>query len=142
MSKTARYLNLLVLSTFLVGQVQYAYSTYFCTMMQQPVSAPVMKMNMDTATGNACDQCQAVTPTHQGEQLNQGDCVRVNTSQKSTLDNFTDSQRFVQHFVPTAFIGNSLSTVAPQLLLTSYHLLPAAASPPLDLPTFNSNLRI
>lgn len=142
MSRAYKYLNLLVLSTFLVGQVQYAYSTYFCTMMQQPVSAPVMKMNMDTEAGNACDQCQAVTPTHQSEQLRQGDCVQLTISQKSTLDNFTDSQKSVQHFVSAAFISNSLSTVTTQLLPTSCHLLPIAVSPPLDLPTLNSNLRI
>ncbi len=141
MSRIVKYLNLLVLSTFMIGQVQYAYSTYFCTMMQQQVSAPVMKMNMGTEAKNTCDQCKAVTPDHQGEQLNQSDCIQSTTLQKSTLDNFTDSQKLVHHFVPAAFISNSLSTVGSQLLLTTYHVLPTPVSPPSDLPILNSNLR-
>ncbi len=143
MSTRVKYFNFLVLSAFLVGQVQYAYSYYFCSMSKQQVSSPSMNMDMmDAASENMCDQCQAVTPIRDGAHLTQTDCVSLITSQKSTVDNFTDSHRLVQHFISAALVGSSLSTVASRLPFTASHVLPTAVSPPLDLPTLNSNLRI
>ncbi len=144
MSRLVKYLNLLVLSTFLVGQVQYAYSTYFCTMMQQRVNGPTVHMKSKTSNSEiTCGQSQDVKSISNVVQLIQGDCIKLVTSKKSTLDSFTDLHKSVQHSVPAAIIiGNSLSTVAIQLLSASHYLLPAAVSPPLDILTLNSNLRI
>ncbi len=143
MSRISTYLNLLILSTFLVGQVQYAYSSYFCTMTQQPVNAPTMKSAPSGLAPEAfCEKCQAVKPAQNGEQLNQGDCVKVITSEKSTLSSFTDSQKSIQHFAPIAFVINELSAISARPLHTTYYLIPTAASPPLDISILNSNLRI
>ncbi len=143
MSKTVKYLNLLVLLTFLVGQVQYAYSVYFCTMLQAPVPAPTMKMSSaEVGWGNTCDHCSSATQTLEGEQLAQVDCVRLITSQKSTLGSFTESQKLIQHIMSVSFVGNRLLALIEKPLSTTCSLIPTTSSPPSDISIFDSNLRI
>ncbi len=129
--------------TFVVGQIQYAYSSYFCTMMQRQVKAPTMAMNPATATpSDVCDECQAVAmPARHGVQLAQGDCMELVTSQKHTLDNFTEWSRYHAQFA-ASFSFVQMYDYTPQLVSQSFILASPANSPPLDLPILNSNLRI
>ncbi len=129
--------------TFVVGQVQFAYSSYFCTMKQLTVKTPIMAMtsNSDLNEG-VCEQCQEVMPPSHGQQLVEGNCIKVVTTEKNVVSSFSDSQRSIQHFVGVAVIGDQLSSTGYLPSAISYRLLTQADSPPLDLPTLNSNLRI
>jgi hypothetical protein len=135
-----KYLNLFVLLTFLVGQVQYAYASYFCTMKQSPVESPVMMMaSTSNQTADVCTQCSGVIPPQNGPQLIGGNCIKIVTSEKSVVSSFTDSVKLLSHFV-TAFSFVPVSSYQPSAV--SYQLFRHSDSPPLDLPTLNSNLRI
>ncbi len=129
---------------FVVGQVQYAYVSYFCTMKQMPVSTPAMPMTSTTAEEavGMCNECQAVNPFQERLQLLDANCVKVITAEKSVVSNFTDSQRSIQHFLVVAVIGDQLSSIGYRPSVISYRLFTQVNSPPLDLPTLNSNLRI
>ena len=126
--------------TFLVGQVQFAYASYFCTMKQAPVESPVMVMASPTdETEDVCTQCSGVIPPQNGPQLVGGNCIKVVTAEKGVVSSFTDSAKLISHFV-IAF--GFVPTSSYHLSAISYHLFGQSNSPPLDLPTFNSNLRI
>ncbi|HQT92681.1 MAG TPA: hypothetical protein PL001_11720 [Candidatus Kryptobacter bacterium] len=142
MNERMKYLNLLVLLTFLVGQVQYAYASYFCTMMQRPVEAPTMVMSsMTSSSDNICDECQGVIPPVHGQQLAQGNCVKLIAADKSTVDSFAEWTKYHAQFVSMFnFVNPQVTTQqsAPQGFVSQFSFIP----PPLDLPTLNSNLRI
>ena len=129
--------------TFVVGQVQLAYSSYFCTMKQMTVKTPIMAMtsNSDLNEG-VCEQCQEVMQPSHGQQLVEANCIKVITTEKSVVSSFSDSQRSIQHFVGVAVIGDQLSSTGYLPSAIGYQLLAQADSPPLDLPTLNRNLRI
>ena len=136
----AKYLNLFVLLTFLVGQVQFAYASYFCTMKQAPVKSPVMAMTSPgNETEDACTQCSGVIPPHNEQQLVEGNCIKVVTAEKSVVSSFTDSVKLLSHFV-IAFSFVPPSSYQPSAV--HYQLFSRNSSPPLDLPILNSNLRI
>ena len=140
MNDKVKYLNLIVLLTFLVGQVQFAYASYFCTMKQAAVKSPVMAMTSPgNETEDVCAQCSGVIPPQNGLQLVEGNCVKVVTAEKSVVSSFTDSAKLISHFV-VAF--NFVPPSSYQLSAISHQLLSQSDSPPLDLPTLNSNLRI
>jgi len=143
MNEKIKYLNIFVLLTFLVGQVQYVYSIYFCTMEHKTVQRPTMETSCSTDNdGDLCEACQGVIPQQHGQQIIETNCIKVISVEKSMVDNFTSLQKYVQHFVSIAFIGNQLDALTSQLSTINYEPLPLTDSPPLDLPTLNSNLRI
>ncbi len=140
MSNKVKYLNLFVLLTFLVGQVQFAYASYFCTMKQAAVKSPVMEMaSSANDQGDACAQCSGVIPPQNGLQLVEGNCIKVVTAEKSVVSSFTDSVKLLSHFV-IAFSFVPPSSYQPPAV--HYQLFSRNSSPPLDLPILNSNLRI
>lgn len=140
MKDKAKYLNLFVLLTFLVGQVQFAYASYLCTMKHAPVKSPVMAMAAPSdETQDVCTQCSGVIPPQNGQQLVEGNCIKIVTAEKSVISSFTDSVKLLSHFV-TSF--NFVPASSSHLSTISYQLIRHSNSPPLDLPTLNSNLRI
>ncbi len=135
-----KYLNLFVLLTFLVGQVQFAYVSYFCTMKQAPVKSAVMAMaSSSNETDVVCTQCSGMIPPQNQQQLAEGNCIKVITAEKSVVSGFTDSVKLLSHFV-TTFSFVPLSSYQPSA--AQYQLSSLNSSPPLDLPILNSNLRI
>lgn len=137
-----KYLNLLVLLTFLVGQVQFAYASYFCMMKQAPVKSPVMAMaSSSNETDDVCTQCSGIIPPQNGLQLVAGNCIKVVTAEKSVVSSFTDSVKMLSHFV---IVLGFIQAINGQHLAISNQLSATnnADPPPLDLPTLNSNLRI
>lgn len=142
MIEKVKYLNLFVLLAFLVGQVQYVYTFYFCTMKQMPARTPTMTMNSTNAmSGDICDECQGVITAQHGQQSFKDNCIKVVTSEKSVISNFTEWAKFSSHIV-TAFNFIQPDSYAQQFSRQSFILVFQANSPPLDLPTLNSNLRI
>ncbi len=141
-NEKVKYLNLLVLLTFLVGQVQFAYASYFCTMKQAPVKSPVMAMaSSSNETDDVCTQCSGVIPPQNRLQLVEGNCIKVVTAEKSVVSSFTDSVKMLSHFV---IVFGFIPAMNGQHLAISNQLsaINNADPPPLDLPTLNSNLRI
>lgn len=143
MKERIKYLNVFVLLAFMVGQVQYAYSSYFCTMKNAGVSAATANMKMDAPKENSCDECavtvQRVSPTAQSLKSN---CMERRVEQKMVVDNFTGSQEMVHHFVGNLFTFDNLAKIDNRLFTLHHSLFTSTDPPPLDLPTVNSNLRI
>jgi hypothetical protein len=138
-----KYLNLLVLLTFLVGQVQYVYGFYFCTMDKATVSASNAEMKTDNCTEDACGECSAkVQSVSSASQELKSDCMQLHVEKKSVVDNFTSSQKLSPHFIQFTLIGNQAESVSNQLFTLHHSLFTSTDPPPLDLPTVNSNLRI
>ena len=142
MNDKVKYLNLFVLLTFMVGQVQFAYASYFCTMKQAPVKSPVMAMTSPgNETDDVCTQCSGVIPPQNGLQLVEGNCIKVVTAEKSVLGSFTVSIKLLNHFVTVlGFIPTFSVQQSP--IINRLSAVSESDSPPLDLPTLNSNLRI
>lgn len=131
MTERIKYLSFLVLLTFLVGQVQYAYASYFCTMMDAPVSSPTMTMSMD-------DQ---FAQRESGRQTVQASCMQMQLTEKKVVDNFTNTDKSISHFVGVVAVLHSQNEIG-QLSNYNFVQFSRTDSPPLDIPTFNSNLRI
>ena len=133
-------MNLLVLSTFMVGQVQFAYASYFCTMKQAAVKSPVMEMTSQISdAAEVCTQCSGVIPPQHGSQLVEGNCIKIVSTEKSVVSSFTDSVKLLSHFVTVISFIPALN-YHPSAI--GHQLISPSSSPPLDLPTLNSNLRI
>ncbi len=126
----------------MVGQVQYACVSYYCTMMQRPVSAPTMTMKLKThSCEDLCNCDQRIPPPQNRQDLVGDNCIKIVNSTKSVVSSFTDSAKLISHFVtvlgfmPT--LNGRQSAIGDQLSATNN-----APSPPSDLPILNSNLRI
>ncbi len=95
-----KYLNLLVLVAFAVGQVQYGYVSYFCTMEQKAVQRPTMSMTSPNVSDNdMCDECQGIIPSQHGQQLLESSCMKVVSMEKRTVDNFAEWAKFHTHVI-------------------------------------------
>ena len=142
-NRKLKYLNTLVLLTFLVGQTQYAYTSYFCTLKQMPVKAPTVAVTSTTdETCGMCDECQGVImPPQHGLPTIEGNCIKVVTTEKSVISNLAEWAKFNSHIISALYFiqsnGFSVQSGSQNVSLASQ-----AQSPPLDLPTLNSNLRI
>lgn len=137
-----RYLNLAVILAFLIAQVQYACSSYFCTMMQAYVSGPSTTVNSITHSCEDLCNCPQRTAPHQGGgEIVEGNCIKTLNLEKSVISSFTDPAKFcgdviaAQGFIPT-HICTQRFTSQVSIKFTK------SGSPPLDLPILNSNLRI
>jgi hypothetical protein len=146
MKEKIKYLNIVVLLTFLAGQVQYAYTSYFCTMKQVKVSTPstLACSSMAKEDPGVCVECSVDVKTASQQhvaQLVNRNCIKVITAEKSVISNFTEWAKTADHFTNLFYFlpeENDLrESFAGQMLALS-----RINSPPLDLPTLNSNLRI
>lgn len=140
MKAKSNYLSLLILLPFIVGQVQYAYTSYFCEMTGKIACPPCAPSSM--AGSNDCDECTSVAlPDYVGESFN-SDCMQLNIEQKSVVDNFTSSQKVIHHFVVVSAVGLQATAASGQSQGFSEIVFIPTDSPPPDLPTLNSSLRI
>ncbi len=131
-----------MIPAFLVGQVQYACSSYFCTMMQRPVSAPAMTMDSKARSCEDLSNCtHRIALPQYGLQLVENNCIKVVTSKKSVVSSFTDSAKLIGHFVTVLAsipaLNGDQSAIGNPLIATNN-----AASPPQGLHILNCNLRI
>ncbi len=142
MNEKIKYLSLLVMLTFVVGQVQYAYATYFCTMKQMVVNSASIEMAATSSMGmTACDECAGTVQPKFAVQIVQGNCIQVQLAEKKIVDNFTDSGKYNLH--PTAsLVFIVVQDQCRQISRQNFIPVLRTDSPPLDIPTFQSNLRI
>ena len=131
-----------MIPAFLVGQVQYACSSYFCTMTQKPVSAPTMTMKLKTHSCEDLCNCDQKTPPPQNRQDLVGDnCIKIVNYKKSVVSSFTGSAKLIGHFgsvlgfIPA--LNGHQSAIRNLLVATN-----DAASPSPGLHILNCNLRI
>lgn len=137
-----KYLNTFILLAFLIGQVQYAYTSYFCTLKHEQVKAPTLTATpVSDNDGNGCEECQGVIPETHGQQSIESNCIKVVSIEKSTIDNFAEWAKFHNQVV-AVFNSIQANDYPQQIGHQSFVVLSPANSPPLDLPTLNSNLRI
>ena len=84
----------------MVGQVQYACVSYFCTMTHRPVGTPVKSMNPKARScEDLCSCSRRITLRHYGLRLVENNCIKVVDSKKSVVTSFTDSAKLISHFV-------------------------------------------
>lgn len=143
MNDRTKYLSLLILLTFTVGQVQYGHTTYFCTMLNLflPSQSAAASMQEQGNRNDACYACQGTTSEVTGNPTIESNCFEVINLNKDVVSSFLGSTVPVVYKV-CAFV---LTLSQPQVSRSNSRgmfVAPAALSPPLDLPTLNSNLRI
>jgi hypothetical protein len=143
LSNKAKYLSLLVILTFVVGQVQYTYTSYFCTMLNKFLVSPSIAAanHNDNITDDACDDCQVRIDPASGHLFLEPNCFRVTSLEKSVVDNFVGSPVPDIHFTFT-FTSFLSTPPAMETLFQNWATVPSANPPPLDLPTLYNNLRI
>ncbi len=140
MKNGTKYFSVLMVLMFIAGQIQYGYTTYFCTMLNQflPSAEAVLAVHQEADT---CGQCDGMFAAQSGSKTFEPNCFRIDTVQKDVLSTFTSSNN------PDFFCVTTVALIITQpsfqqATLRSWSVAPSAPSPPLDLPTFNSNLRI
>ncbi len=126
----------------MVGQVQYACVSYFCTMTHRPVSTPTMTMKLKThSCEDLCNCDQRIPPPQNRQDLVGDNCIKIVDYTKSVVSSFTDSAKLIGHFVTVlGFIpalNGHQSAIGNPLFATNN-----AASPPPGLHILNCNLRI
>ena len=136
------YLNLVVVLAFLVGQVQYSCSLYFCTMMNKRVtSSQTGSTSEPLPCCCPCNTAQGMSSSEHIQRIVASNCLRLIKSKKKVVSNFTSSGN---SFRP--IVGNMLSVSLDKSDLRSFtqgHLsIIDNKPPPLDLPIFNRILRI
>jgi hypothetical protein len=137
MSNKAKYLSLFVMLTFTVGQVQYAYSSYFCTMTHKTYG-PAMAAG--SSGDGSCSPTACVTPAH-GQQLVDASCMQLRLAEKKVVDSFASPDKAPSHIVAiVAILPGRLFSVEPATFITV--AIQPCVFPPPDIPTLNSNLRI
>ncbi len=144
MKNKFRYLRAFLTLAFVVGQIQCAYATCFCTERQSPVSMPRVVMNSpDTSSGSTiCDECHGVITMEHGMSLESPSCILFTLHTKSVVSSFTNLETFSGHFEPI-MLFHFISRGTCRTTLASNHLLFATTdSPPLPLHLTNLNLRI
>lgn len=139
-SSRAKYLSLLVILTFTVGQFQYAYSSYFCTMKHVTLS---LEDVIGTASGNSCaSSCDGTLelPSEQGRQILGMNCMQYRLTEKKVVDTFTGQDKPQLHIVGVMAVLPAMQIVSQSagVVITAV----GSSSPPPDIPTINSNLRI
>jgi hypothetical protein len=145
--------NIALVLVFAVGQVQYAYTIYFCNMKKIPVSHSQTSCeacipSSSTAAGDMdmTDSCVSqkdlASASYQSpivEKLASSSCCSLKLISKSVVDNFTDFQNHITTYLPTNIFTVSCLSPATTLLVSSVQSI--QASPP-DIITFQSNFRI
>jgi hypothetical protein len=111
-------------------------------MKQMTVHSPEMAMTVNDSSENFCDECAAIVQSVSSGQSLNSNCMQVRVVQKMVVDNFTGAQKSIRHFVGFETISHQLSAVGYQPSANNYQLFAPADSPPLDIPTASSNLRI
>lgn len=142
MSSRTKYLSLLIVLAFTVGQVQYSYTSYFCTMLNAFVpsqSAALAIHSMQHEDG--CTECDGTRVSEAGSQVLQPNCFVVNTLQKDVVSTFVGSQN------PDLHAATAFAFIVPQPVLRqtgsfNRYFVRTPLSPPLDLPTLNNTLLI
>ncbi len=141
MNERIKYLNILVLLIFLVGQVQYAYASYFCTMKNAETSSPTMTMSTDDESTVQFTERNGFAQPVSSQQIVQASCMQVQLTEKKVVDNFTNTDKSFSHFVGIVAVLQSQDEIS-QLSNNNFVQFSRTDSPPLDITTFNSNLRI
>ncbi len=144
MTKTSKYLNLVVLLALLVGQLQFARTTYFCAEQLRTVNRPSAELNPSKPMSNneICDECQGFIPFYHGYELAPTNCIQVHTFTKSIINNFTISDKPILNPGGLFCAKSNPLAVSYRPSAMSYALINCDLSPPSDLPIANSNLRI
>ncbi len=139
-----KYTNALLALALLAGQVQYAYTTYFCTEQHAAVSKPtVMMQSADLSSGsNICDECRGVIPVQHGATLAVPNCIQIATQSKDVVSNFTKIETSSTRFETNNVFCVVCPVICSQKSTASYQLLSFADSPPLPLHITNLNFRI
>ena len=136
--------EILVAVTFLIGQVQYIRTTYFCTEQLRTVNRPSAEMNSfePMSKNETCDECQGFIPFYHGYELAPTNCIQVHTFTKSIINNFTISDKPILNPAGIAWVQNKLSILSYRPSAISLAVINCDASPPSDIPIANNNLRI
>lgn len=141
MSRKTKYMSLFIVLAFTAGQVQYSYTSYFCTMLHMFLPSRSAALAMHSMSHDVCTQCDAPLVTQAGNEELVPNCFVVNTIQKDVVSTFVGNSTSEIH----AASALALKLPHPIIRYTSVQNEPivrTALSPPLDLPTLNSNLLI
>lgn len=140
---TNKYLGLLVSIALVVGQVQYAYAAYYCTMVHHRVDtqselAVSQEGHVSNQTCNVCD-CTATSPSAQ--ERYEPDCLRVTAGHKDVTNSFQETS------LPNidALGSPAVLPVETQTPCVALHSIMSVSSLALSspgIPTINNNLRI
>ena len=136
------YLNMVIMLAFLVGQVRYECSSYYCTMMHSTVSnSAVGTSSVQLPCGCSCKASQRLRSPRVGQQLAARGCLRLIKRQKKVVSNYTDS---VKNSVPLIASLYLVSLVDRGLRSDthSFYAFIDSKPPPLDLTIVNLVLRI
>lgn len=138
-----KFLSHLLILAFLSGQVQYAYTSLFCTHLQKPVGTPSLQVNR--TEGNAdpdmCEECQGVLPVRHKQVIEPKGCIEVRSGAKKVVDEFTDWNAPLVPCSSPCYLQPTDASL--QLtLLQGNSLVLGEELPPLELPPSNLVLRI
>ncbi len=135
------YLNLVVILAFLVGQVRYERSSYYCTMMHNTVSASAVgTSSRQLPCGCSCKASQRSRPLV-GRQLTARGCIRIIKLHKKVVSNYTDSGKIRLPFVLNVYlVSMDNGDLCPDT--HSFYAFFDGRSPPPDFIIVNRILRI
>lgn len=104
------YVGLLLSMMLLAGQVQYAYTAYYCTIKHAPVKEPLIGKSLPIGKINhkICDECQGVEIIYHTVSVSKQNCLRVERHKKNVIGSFTDTEACQSHsgFAIFGFLGN------------------------------------
>ncbi len=127
----------------LVGQMQFAYTSYYCTVKHAVVKEPMVETAQSGMKPGqkVCDQCRGIEILYHGAGVSMPSCLRVERHKKDVTDSFVDAGSVQPNVISTAAIlpGSQVSLL---LATETPGPLPRSASPPELTHPFSTNLRI
>lgn len=143
MSGTKKYLGLLVSIAFVVGQVQYAYAAYYCTMIHRQVDSQseIAVSPEGRVSDQTCVLCDCTATTSRAQEKYEPDCVRVTVGHKDVVGNFQEPS--VPNLIASgssAVLQANIQTPSPALHSTRVVSSLISSSP--GISALNNNLRI
>lgn len=148
-----KFFNIAVTLTFIVGQVQYAYTAYFCNMKNVYVNSIKTECEVtmsatdqnghDVNTDSSCEaKGDSSIPSYQGsfaQKITSSNCCSFKVISKNVVDNFTDFTNHLIILIPAnPFAGSAFLTTTDFTPLTVQTIQP---SPP-NIITLEKNFRI
>lgn len=137
------YFVLLLCFSFLAGQVQYSYTTYYCSVEHAEVKEPVVEKAIPAGKLNnrICDECQGVEVFYHTVGVSKPSCLKVDRQKKDVVDAFVNEE-LVQFHPKIVFVTPPFNRAGRPILREAVMLLHHGTSPPENIPVPPINLRI
>lgn len=139
----SKYMGLVVSIALVIGQVQYAYAAYYCTMVHHQVSiqTDIAAPHVGHVSDQTCLECDCTGIPFSTQQRYEPDCLRLTIGHKDVVGSFQEPSAS-NLCVSGLAAALPVRTQIPSIALHSTMAVSGLVSSSPGIPALNNNLRI